>query len=169
MYFDFVQQFDKALGNLDAILGKAEAHAAARGFNPDNYLGLRLAPDMLPLTAQVRIACDAAKGIAAGLAGHDAPKHEDSEATFADLHGRIAKCRAYLQSFQAADFASVTSETRIKLAYPAGKAMVAPDAVITRYVPNFYFHVTTTYAILRAAGVALGKADYLGELKLLDA
>ena len=169
MYFQFVQQFDKALGNLEAILGKAEAHATAKGFNPDNYLGLRLAPDMLPLTAQVRIACDAAKGITALLAGKPAPKHEDTETTFAELHARIGKCRAYLQTFTAADFAHVTPETRVALPYPPNKAMFAPDAVITRYVPNFYFHVTTTYAILRAAGVSLGKMDYLGDLHLLDA
>lgn len=168
MYLEFIQQFDKSLGNLDAILSKAENHAAAKKFNPDNYLQLRLAPDMLPLVVQVRIACDNAKGITALLAGKDAPKHEDNETTFADLHGRIAKCRTYLQSFKAEDFAHNTAQTKVKLAYPPNKLMYAPEAVISRYVPNFYFHIVTTYAILRAGGVELGKSDYLGELNLLD-
>ncbi len=168
MYFATIQQFHKVLGNLDAVLGKAEAFAESRKFSPDNYLALRLAPDMLPFLVQIRIACDGPKGLAAALAGQVAPKHEDNETTFADVRGRIAKCRAYLASFTPADFAHVTATTLVPIAYPPNKAMYAEEAVIGRFTPNFYFHVTTAYDLLRHAGVELGKADYLGELQFLD-
>ncbi len=168
MIYEIVQQFHKTLGNLDAILAKAEKHAEARKFSADNYLTLRMAPDMLPFATQIRIACDAAKAVTAAMAGKEPPKHEDTEATFAELRARIAKCREYLASFAAADFAKMTPTTIVPVPYPAGKAMYAQDALLARAVPNFFFHVTTAYDLLRKAGVELGKADYLGELKFLD-
>lgn len=168
MFFEVISQFNKTLGNLDAILTKAEKHAEARKFSPDNYLTARLAPDMLPFTAQIRIACDNAKGAAATMAGKVPPKHEDNEMTFADLHERIRKCRDYLAAFSAEDFAQTTAATIVPVAYPLGKAMYAQEALLSRYVPNFYFHVTTAYDLLRTNGVELGKSDYLGELNLLD-
>ena len=168
MFFEVIQQFNKTLGNLDAILAKAEKHAEARNFSPDNFLTARMAPDMLPFTTQIRIACDNAKGAAATMAGQVPPKHEDNEATFADMRTRIQKCREYLSSFAPEDFAHMTATTIVPVPYPAGKAMYAQEALLQRYVPNFYFHVTTAYDLLRKGGVELGKSDYLGELQLLD-
>jgi hypothetical protein len=168
MYFEVIQQFNKTLGNLDAILAKAEAHAAARKFSADNFLTARMAPDMLPFTAQIRIACDNAKGCAAAMAGKVAPKHEDSETTFADMRTRIQKCQEYLGTFAPEDFAQTTATTIVAIPYPPNKAMYAQEALLSRYVPNFYFHVTTAYDLLRKGGVEVGKTDYLGELHLLD-
>jgi len=169
MYYLAIRQFARTLKNLDAILVKAEDHANARGFDVNNFISARLAPDMLTLVVQVRIACDNAKAAAAGLSGKEAPKHEDNETTFEQLHGRIAKCLAFIDSLTQADFAKTAADTRVLLAYPAGKALRAEEYLFGRQIPNFYFHVTTAYDILRAGGVAIGKNDYLGELNLLDA
>jgi uncharacterized protein len=168
MEYLLVRQFVRSLKNLDAILDKAQKHAEARKFDPDNYFGLRLFPDMLPFSAQVRVACDTAKGTAANLAGKEAPKHEDNEKTFVELRGRIAKCVAYLETFTEKDFANVKPDGLIKLPNRPGKALRARDYLLTRQVPNFYFHVTTAYDLLRTSGVELGKADYLGTLDFVD-
>src|SRR5437764_15170250 len=104
MEYLLVRQFVRSLKNLDAILAKAQKHAETRKFDPDNYFGLRLFPDMLPFSAQVRIACDTAKATAANLSGKEAPKHEDNEKTFAELRARIAKCLAYLDTFTESAF-----------------------------------------------------------------
>lgn len=168
MYYEIIQQFHRTLGNLDAILSKSEKYAADRGFNPDNFLTARLAPDMLPLLVQVRIACDGAKAAAANLAGQVAPRHEDDEKTFADLHTRIGKVRAYLETFKPEDFAGTSPTALVSIPYPPGKFMRAGEYIVSRQIPNFFFHVTTTYALLRAGGVPLGKTDYLGDIALLD-
>src|SRR5262249_43935284 len=141
MYYAVIRQFAKTLGNLDAILGKAAAHADARKFSADNYCTLRLAPDMLPFTRQITIASDAAKNAAALLAGREPPKFEDNETTFAELRARIAKTLAYLNTFSAKDFEATTPRTEIKMVNPPGKAMYADDALLSRSLPNFYFHV----------------------------
>jgi uncharacterized protein len=164
MYFAVVQQFQRTLHALDAILGKAVAFTESRKFNPDNFLTARLAPDMLPFSKQIQIACDTAKRTAAGLVGKEAPVHEDTEQTVAELRERIQKCLGYLATFGAGDFAAVTATTEIKLPRPAGKAMHAEDWLLSRMLPNFFFHVTTAYALLRAGGVEIGKADFLGQL-----
>ena len=169
MEYQVVRQFIRSLKNLDAILDKAQKHAESRKFDPDNYFGMRLFPDMLPFSAQVRIACDTAKGTAANLAGKEAPKHEDNEKSFVELRGRIAKCLAYLESFTEQDFANVKPDTLIRLPNRPGKALRAREYLIARQVPNFYFHVTTAYGLLRSNGVELGKSDYLGHLDLVDA
>jgi hypothetical protein len=169
MYFQAVRQFSNTLKALDSWLTKAELHAEARKFDVNNFCNTRLAPDMLPLIVQVRIACDHAKGMAASLAGKTPPKHEDNETTFAELHARIAKCQAFLESLSANDFEQTTSKSTIKVSYPAGKAMTADDFLWSRQVPNFYFHITTIYALLRHGGVDLGKVDYLGQINLFDA
>lgn len=166
-HFLAIKQFARTLKNLDAILEKAQRHAEARKFNVDNFLTARLAPDMLPFTSQIRIACDSAKGAAAGLSGKENPKHEDNETTFAELRGRIAKCVAFLDSFTSADFERTSAETVVKNA-TRGKSMRADEYLFTRQIPNFYFHVAMTYALLRHGGVEVGKADYLGPLDLLD-
>lgn len=168
MYIAVIHQFVRTLRALDAILVKAAQHAEARRFDPNNFCTARLAPDMLPFTRQVQIACDAAKRIAAALSGKDAPVYPDSETTLEQLRERIAKTVAYLETFTADDFAKVTPETLVALPNNPARALLAPDALLARAVPNFYFHVTTTYALLRAGGVDVGKRDFLGDLPLVD-
>jgi uncharacterized protein len=168
MYIAVIHQFVRTLRALDAILVKAAQHAEARKFDPNNFCTARIAPDMLPFTRQIQIACDAAKRIAAALSGKDAPVYTDSETTLEQLRERIAKTVAYLETFTADDFAKVTPETLVPLPNNPARALLAPDALLARAVPNFYFHVTTAYALLRAGGVDVGKRDFLGDLPLVD-
>jgi uncharacterized protein len=169
MYFLAVRQFARTLKNLDAILEKTQAFARARNFDVNNLLTERLFPDMLPFAAQIRIACDHAKSASSSLAGKEAPKHEDNEKTFEELRGRIAKCLAYLDTFTAQDFARTNPQQIVKLARPPGKGLLADEYLFGRQIPNFFFHVTTAYALLRRAGVEVGKSDFLGPLNLVDA
>ncbi len=155
----FVRSFTNMLSWFD----KAEAHAKERGFDPENYLTLRLAPDMHPLPRQVQIASDAAKGCVARLSGTAAPSWPDGEQTLAELRERIRKTIAYVDSVPAAAFEG--AETReVVLPIGAERTITFPGQVYLQGVglPNFFFHVTMTYALLRHAGVALGKMDYLG-------
>ena len=169
MYYLAVRQFVRTLKNLDAILEKAQKHAETKKFDVNNFLTARLAPDMLPFLAQIRICCDHAKNAAANLAGKEPPKHEDNETTFEQLRGRIAKCLAYLNTFTAKDFEGTRGDTVVKIPYPPGKALPLDEYLLGRQVPNFFFHVTTAYDLLRAGGVELGKGDYIGPLGFLDA
>ena len=168
MFHLAVQHLARSLRNLDAVLGKAEANAKTRNFDVNNFLTARLAPDMLPFVNQIRIACDTAKSTAANLAGKEAPKHEDNETKFEELHARITKCLAYLEGFSAADFEKTRADAPVKLPNRPGKGMRAQDYLWQRQIPNFYFHLTTAYALLRAGGVDIGKSDYLGPLNLID-
>jgi hypothetical protein len=168
MYYLAIRQFARTLKNLDAILEKTIQHAQARKFDVNNFCSARLTPDMLPFLAQVRIACDNAKAAAANLAGKVAPKHEDTETTVEDLRARIAKCVAYLDTFTEKDFENTSPKTIAKLAYPPGKALYADEYLFARQIPNFYFHVSMAYALLREGGVEIGKDDYLGQLNLMD-
>ncbi len=168
MYHQAVRQFVKTLENLDRILDKTVRHANARNFDVNNIFGARLFPDMLPFASQVRIACDTAKNAAASLAGKQPPRHEDDEKSFEQLRARVAKCLAYLETFTAADFEKTTAKNIIPVPNPKGKALYAEDYVMSRALPNFHFHVTTAYAILRHGGVELGKSDYLGTLDFVD-
>lgn len=169
MHYKVIQQFARTLRNLDAVMAKAEQHAAARNFNADNFLASRLAPDMLPFAVQIRIATDSAKGTAAVLAGKAPLKFEDNEATFAELRARVSKCVLYLETFKAADYANVPGDKLVPAPYPPGKMIRTDEYFFARQIPNFYFHVTAAYALLRAGGVEIGKNDYLGQLELLDA
>jgi uncharacterized protein len=169
MYYLAIRQFARSLKNLDAILGKAVSHADARKFDINNFCSVRLFPDMLPFAAQIRIATDMAKAAAANLGGKEAPKFEDNETTIEQLRARVRRCVAFLESFTAADFEKVTAKTLVKVAYPAGKALHADEYLYARQIPNFFFHVTTAYNLLRQGGVDIGKNDFLGELALLDA
>ncbi len=164
-----VRQFERSLKTMDAVLDKAIKHAEARKFDPSTFCTMRLFPDMLPLLAQIRIACDTAKAAAANLSGKEAPRHEDNETTLAELRGRIARCLAYLETVTAADFERTTPQTLVKLQSPAGKALTADEYLFSRQIPNFYFHLTTAYDLLRHGGVELGKRDFLGPLELVDA
>jgi hypothetical protein len=155
--------FLRMLGNLQVWLDKAQAHAEARKFDPNNYLGLRLAPDMLPFTKQVQIASDTAKGCMARLAGAEVPKWEDNEATLADLRARVQRTVDYVASFDAAQIDG--SEGReIAIPMRSGDPLrFSGEAYLKHYaLPNFFFHVTTAYALLRHGGVEIGKGDYLG-------
>lgn len=163
MYSASVPVFVRMFGNARKWLDKAEGHAAARKFDAANYLGLRLAPDMLPLMRQVQIASDGAKGCVARLVGVEVPKWEDNEATMADLHARLKRTVDYVQSVPVDGFEG--SENReIVLPMRQGDPLrFTGEAYLKHYVmPNLYFHLTTTYALLRHAGVELGKRDYLG-------
>jgi hypothetical protein len=166
MYYLAIRQFARSLRNLDAILGKAIAYATARKFDVNNFMGARLAPDMLTFPSQVRIACDTAKSAAAGLSGKEAPKHEDNETTVEELRARVAKCVAYLDTFTAADFERTTPDQMISM--PRNRSMAANEYLWARQIPNFYFHVATTYDLLRHGGVEIGKSDYLGQMAVKE-
>jgi hypothetical protein len=145
-----------------AWLDKAQAQAEARKFDTVNYLGLRLAPDMLPLTRQVQIASDGVKGCVARLAGMDVPKWDDTEASLDDLRTRIRKTLDFVQSVPAAQLDG-TEDRVIVLPMRAGDVSFSGQSYLLSFVlPNLYFHATTLYALLRQAGVPLGKKDFLG-------
>jgi hypothetical protein len=153
--------FAHMLTNLSYFLDKGAAYAEAKKFDPANLLNYRLAPDMLPFTKQVQIACDAAKLCAARIAGVDAPKFDDNEASFPELKARIAKTLDFLASVPA-DKLDGTEDKDIS--FPSGgstRTMKAQAYLTTWALPNMFFHVTTAYAILRHNGVELGKGDYL--------
>lgn len=155
--------FARMLGNMLVWLDKAQAHAEARRFDSANYLGLRLAPDMLPLVKQVQIASDAAKGCMGRLAGQELPKWDDSEASLDDLRARIRKTLDYVQSFQPSQIdGSEDREVVIPLRNRDPLTFTGEAYLRHWALPNFYFHATTLYALLRHAGVDLGKGDYLG-------
>jgi hypothetical protein len=163
MFYVFVREMTKLLRNLDGCLDKAVAHATAKKYAPEVLLQSRLAPDMQPLLFQIQTACDTAKFAVARTTGKDAPAHADTEKTFADARQRIATVIAYLDTYTQADFDGV--ETRsVSLPRWEGKSMSALDYFVEHAYPNFFFHVTTAYAILRHNGVDIGKRDYLGAM-----
>jgi hypothetical protein len=163
MYSASVPVLVRALENLQHVLKKGEAHAEAKKISPEVLLHTRLTPDMFPLVRQVQIATDIAKGGAARLAGADPMKMEDNEASFADLYARIEKVIAYINSFTAEQIDG--SEAReIVLQMRSGELKFAGQPYLNGYVmPNVYFHTATAYAILRGAGVDIGKMDFLGK------
>ncbi len=164
MHSASVPIFVRMLGNLSICLDKAEAHAAEKKFESTVYLSSRLAPDMLPLTAQIQIACDTVKFCVARLAGVEGPKFEDNEASLADLKKRIAKTIDYAQSVPAAQIDGSDAKT-ISVPRRTGPMPMSGEAYLKFFaLPNFFFHVSTTYALLRHNGVPLGKMDYLGAL-----
>jgi len=162
MYQASAPRFARMLRNLAAILAKAQAHVDAKKLDAAALTSYRLFPDMFPLTRQVQIACDQAKGAVARLAGVEPPKHEDTEQTFADLQARIAKALDYVESVKAAQIdGSEAREVVLKLR--AGELRLKGlDYLFSHAYPNFYFHVTTAYNILRHNGVELGKKDFVG-------
>lgn len=153
--------FLRMLNNLSAMLGKAEDHAKAKGIEPATLLTARLAPDMFTLTRQVQIATDHAKGAMARLAGVAPEAIEDTETSFAELRARIARVIAIVEGFKPEQLAG--SETReISVKIPATTLKFSGIDYLNQWaLPNFYFHVTTAYDILRHNGVELGKRDFL--------
>ena len=158
-----VDMFTNALTNLSALLEKGLAHATARKFDPSVLVNARLAPDMFPLSRQVQIACDGAKNGVARLTALEPPRFEDNEKTIEELRARIARTIDYLKSVPASAFEGA-EDRDIKV--PAGPDRVLEfkglDFVKNFAIPNVFFHITTTYAILRHNGVDIGKRDYLG-------
>ena len=163
MYQASVPVFIRMLGNLSAILAKAAAHAEAKKIDPLVLVNSRLFPDMFPLSRQVQIASDTAKGAAARLAGMEPPSYEDNEKTFPELIVRLDKTVEFLKTFKPEQIDG--SEERTINIKVAGQPMTLQGMtfLLQRALPNLYFHTTTAYAILRHNGVEVGKKDYLGK------
>lgn len=163
LYQSSVPAFERSLTAFLGILEKAEAHAKARAFDPTNYLGMRLAPDMFPFVRQVQTFCDNAKNAPSRLAGVAAPAFEDKEATFAELRDRIGRTLDYLKTL---DPKAIDEAAEREIVFPIGqanKAKMQGGSYLVHFVlPNFYFHLATAYDILRSAGVEIGKRDFLG-------
>jgi len=162
MYSASVPVITRFLNNLSVILEKGEAFCEEKNIEGTVLTSARLAPDMFPLARQVMIACDVAKGCGARLAGVEAPKHEDVEVTFAELKARIAKTVAFLDTLDESSFAGSESKAISFKAGPYELNFTGESYLNTFALPNLYFHVTTTYNILRHNGVAIGKMDFLG-------
>lgn len=162
MYTGSVPVFQHMLRNLSHLLDKAEANAQARKFDTAVLAGYRLAPDMLPFTRQILIACDAAKLGVARISGLEAPKFEDNETTFPELKARIQKTLDWLATVPASALDGTDDKD---ITFPVGRektrTMKAQAYLTTWALPNFFFHITTAYAILRHNGVDIGKSDYL--------
>jgi len=161
MYDASAPCFVSMLRSLDAILGKAQAHAAAKKIDPPALLAARLFPDMLTFVRQIQIASDHAKGAVGRLAGVELPKYEDNEQTFDELKARIAKTIAFIESIKPAQING--SEERVIALKVGGKDMSFKGLpyLVGFALPNFYFHLVTAYNILRHNGIEIGKRDYL--------
>jgi len=162
MYQASIPVFIRMLGNLSLILDKAAIYAEDKKIDPAILINARLAPDMYPLSRQIQIATDMVKGCAARLAGIEVPSYEDNETTFADLQARITKTVNFLQNVRAEQIDG-SEERTITLQLRSKEISFLGQPYLLHFVlPNFYFHITTTYAILRHNGLAIGKMDYIG-------
>jgi hypothetical protein len=162
MYQVSVPRFINALTNLSSLLDKAQAHVDARKLDELALTSFRLYPDMLPMTKQVQIASDTAKGALARLAGVDIPAYEDNEKTLTELKARIAKTIAFIQTFKPAQIDGTEDKDIVIKRGDKETHYKGMQFLLGHAIPNLYFHVTTTYAILRHNGVEIGKRDYLG-------
>lgn len=160
---DAIKLFAKTLKNLEQWMDKAEAHAKAKSFEVDVLCHARLAPDQFDFTRQVQAGCDQAKYAAAYLADKPPPSHPDTEQTFAELRQRIQKCLGFLETIPARDFAG-SDERKVSPPWLGGKWLRGDDYLAHVAIPNFFFHATMAYAILRHNGVELGKMDYIGSI-----
>ena len=165
MYYAIFSQMKKQLGQIDAWFDAAVAHAKAKSFDPNVFVGMRLAPDQFAFARQVQIACDTVKLAASRLSGKEAPSHADTEQTLDELRARVKSVIAYLDGFSEKDFEGAATRTVTQPRWE-GKVMSGADYFIEHAVPNFYFHFSHVYAILRHSGVSVGKRDYLGALSL---
>jgi hypothetical protein len=168
MYFEAFGQMKKQLGQLDKWMEAAAAFAQQKSFEPGLFLGFRLAPDQFAFARQVQVACDTAKLAAARLTGKEAPTHPDTEQTLEELQSRARGVIGFLGAMTAKDFEN--AQTRV-ISMPRweGKVMSGADYFLEHAQPNFFFHLTHAYAILRHTGVPLGKRDYLGTISLRTA
>jgi len=167
LYEASVPQFKKMLTNLSKWLDKAAEHAEKKSFDPNTYLTARLAPDQFAFVRQVQSSCDSAKFAVARIAGKEPPKHPDTEQTFDELRKRVQSVITYLETFKPEDFVGADKRL-VALPFLEGKVLATTDYLNEMALPNFYFHVTTAYAILRHNGVNLGKQDYIGSLPVRD-
>jgi hypothetical protein len=165
MYYRTFAQMKKMLGQLDKWLETAAGFATAKSFDPNLFLGFRLAPDQFAFARQVQLTCDTAKLAASRLTGKDAPSHADTEGTLGDLRERVQGVVAFLDTLSEKDFENVATRTVTQPRWE-GKTMTAEDYFFEHAVPNFFFHLSHAYAILRHNGVGLGKRDYLGALTM---
>ncbi|HUQ77090.1 MAG TPA: DUF1993 domain-containing protein [Burkholderiales bacterium] len=163
MYQASAPRFANMLRNLSALIDKAEAHCAAKKIDPTALTTFRLYPDMFPFTRQVQIACDTAKGAVARLAGAEIPKHDDTEQTFAELKSRIAKTIDFIESVKA-ERVDGSEEKEVVLPMRSGERRFKGMQYLLGFAyPNFYFHITTAYNMLRHNGVEIGKQDFIGK------
>ena len=164
MYQASIPVFIKQLTNLSAILKKAQAHAVAEKIEPEVFINARLAPDMYPLSRQIQIATDGAKGCAARLAGEQVPSYPDTEKTFDELQARIAKTIEFVKTFKPQQIDG-SEERKITLKLHQNKEInfVGQPYLLNFVLPNLYFHICMAYAILRHNGVDIGKKDYIGD------
>lgn len=163
MYQTSIPVFKQLLNSLSAILTKAEAYATEKKFEPAVLLNSRLYPDMFSLIRQVQVAADFAKSVSARLAGVEVPAYEDNEQTFADLQARISKTLAFIESLTPAQFeGSETREIVLRPGTPKEKKLIGHNYLINYGLPQFFFHATTAYAILRHNGLEVGKGDFMG-------
>jgi uncharacterized protein len=161
--YDALQLFTKTLENLEKWMEKADESAKARSFDVDVLAQARLAPDQFSFVQQVQSASDQAKYAAAYLGAKTAPSHPDTEKTFAELRERIRKCTSFLATVQEKDLAGA-EDRKVAPPWLGGRWLLGGDYLVQVAVPNFFFHVTMAYAILRHNGVQLGKMDYIGSL-----
>ena len=168
MYFEFLRQMTKQLHQLNKWFDIAQTFAAAKTFDAQVLLQSRLAPDQFSLLKQVQITCDTAKLMISLVTGKDAPKQADDESTFDELRTRVRDVLAYLEGFSASDFDDVGSKIITQPRWQ-GKVMSGADYFLEHGIPNFFFHLSHCYAILRHNGVPLGKKDYLGSLNMREA
>jgi hypothetical protein len=162
MYQASVPRFVNILGNLANILDKAQAHVDAKKLADATLTGYRLFPDMLPMATQVQIACDTAKGVVARLAGVEIPVFDDSEKTLADLKARVVKTIAFIQSVTPEQIDGTEDKDIVTKRGEKETHYKGMQFLLGHAVPNFYFHITTAYNILRHNGVEIGKRDFLG-------
>ncbi|HEY2774518.1 MAG TPA: DUF1993 domain-containing protein [Candidatus Binatia bacterium] len=163
-----IRLFAKTLKNVEQWMNKAAEHASEKSFDVNVLVDARLAPDAFPFVRQVQSACDQAKYAAAYLGGHPAPSHADTERTFDELKQRIAKCVAFLDSVPAKDLAG-GGERKVSPPWLGGGWLKGDEYLEEVAIPNFFFHATMAYAILRHNGVALGKMDYIGTIPVKQA
>jgi hypothetical protein len=162
VYQAFAPAVLQMLNSLATLLDKAAAHARAKGIDPKQLIEARLAPDMLPFVAQVRIATDHAKGMTARLSGRENPKYQDDETTFDELKARLAKTIAFVKSVPAAEFEGA-EDREVTVTLRSGPLTLSGQRYLAHFaLPNFYFHVTTAYDILRHNGLEIGKRDFIG-------
>jgi len=163
MHAASVPVFRQMLNALDAILQLADAHATEHRIDPAALLQARLFPDMFPLLRQVQIACDFAKGVSARLADADVPAWEDNEQTFAELRERIARTLAFIDGLDPLQFeGSEHREIVLRPGTPKERRLPGQAYLLAYGLPQFFFHVTTSYALLRHNGIAIGKRDFMG-------
>ena len=162
LYQATVPVFKQTLGALDALIDKAAVHATAHKIDPAVLLASRLRPDMLPFVRQTQIVCDNAKNMTGRLAGGEVPRFEDNESTFDQVKARIAKTLDYIATVNAGDIEAGADREIVFPVGPNKMKMKGADYIFHFALPNFYFHFTTAYGILRYNGVEIGKRDFLG-------